>query len=97
MQKSDLFSVLNREEPAGIVYAPNYWQWFAHHLHHKTLPDEIEAQILGEIIGSSDFILAHAPFSTSREMFGTFPLSMSGCRMFQESPSIAKRITFGRL
>lgn len=27
--------------PARIVYAPNYWQWFAHHQHHGLLPPEI--------------------------------------------------------
>ena len=33
--------VLNRENPERIVYSPNYWQWFAHHSNHGTLPEEI--------------------------------------------------------
>jgi hypothetical protein len=31
-------AVLRREDPGRVVYAPNYWQWFAHHHHHGTLP-----------------------------------------------------------
>ncbi len=34
-------SVLRRKTPPRIVYAPNYWQWFAHHQHHGLLPPEI--------------------------------------------------------
>jgi len=34
-------SVIDRTTPDRIVYAPNYWQWFAHHKNHSTLPDEI--------------------------------------------------------
>ena len=34
-------SVLRRKNPPRIVYAPNYWQWFAHHQHHGLLPPEI--------------------------------------------------------
>ena len=33
--------VLNRQRPARIVYAPNYWQWFAHHFNHGLLPPEL--------------------------------------------------------
>ena len=33
--------VLNRQQPDRIVYAPNYWQWFAHHQHHGRLPPEL--------------------------------------------------------
>lgn len=33
--------VLNRRRPARMPYASNYWQWFAHHFNHKTLPAEI--------------------------------------------------------
>ena len=33
-------SVLRRKTPPRIVYAPNYWQWFAHHQHHGLLPPE---------------------------------------------------------
>ncbi len=34
-------AVLARERPDRIVYAPNYWQWLAHHRQHGTLPQEI--------------------------------------------------------
>jgi hypothetical protein len=34
-------SVLQRQTPARIVYAPNYWQWFAHHQNHGLLPPEL--------------------------------------------------------
>ena len=34
-------SVLRRERPARMVYAPNYWQWFTHQQNHGTLPEEI--------------------------------------------------------
>jgi hypothetical protein len=34
-------SVLQRKTPARIVYAPNYWQWFAHHQNHGLLPPEL--------------------------------------------------------
>ncbi len=33
--------VLNREQPDRIVYAPNYWQWFAHQQNHGLLPAEL--------------------------------------------------------
>lgn len=33
--------VLQRRRPDRIVYAPNYWQWFAHHRNHGLLPPEI--------------------------------------------------------
>ena len=33
--------VLARETPGRIVYAPNYWQWFAHHRNHGCLPPEL--------------------------------------------------------
>lgn len=36
-----IHEVLQRRKPARIVYAPNYWQWFAHHQHHGALPPEI--------------------------------------------------------
>lgn len=32
--------VLARRRPARIAYAPNYWQWFAHHRNHGLLPPE---------------------------------------------------------
>ena len=36
-----VLSVLERRTPARFVYAPNYWQWFAHHRNHGLLPAEI--------------------------------------------------------
>jgi uroporphyrinogen-III decarboxylase len=35
--------VLNRRRPDRIVYAPNCWQWLAHHRAHHLLPDEAAA------------------------------------------------------
>jgi hypothetical protein len=34
--------ILENQFPAHFVYAPNYWQWFAHHKNHGTLPKEIQ-------------------------------------------------------
>ncbi len=34
--------ILNNEFPNDFIYAPNYWQWFAHHKNHNILPDEIK-------------------------------------------------------
>ncbi|MCX7010392.1 MAG: hypothetical protein NTY53_24655, partial [Kiritimatiellaeota bacterium] len=36
-----LTRLLDRQVPERMVYAPNYWQWFAHHRNHGTLPPEI--------------------------------------------------------
>ena len=33
--------ILERRTPARIVYAPNYWQWFAHHRNHGLVPPEV--------------------------------------------------------
>lgn len=33
--------MLQRRKPARVVYAPNYWQWFAHHQNHGLLPPEL--------------------------------------------------------
>lgn len=33
--------VLARQRPNRFVYAPNCWQWFAHHLNHGLLPPEL--------------------------------------------------------
>src|ERR1039458_6756188 len=33
--------LLNRQLPGRSVYAPNYWQWFAHQQSHGLLPPEI--------------------------------------------------------
>lgn len=38
----DLGAVLRRQTPGQIVYAPNYWQWFAHHRQHGTLPAALQ-------------------------------------------------------
>ena len=38
--KAQITSVLNRCVPARFVYAPNYWQWFAHQCNHRLLPGE---------------------------------------------------------
>jgi uroporphyrinogen-III decarboxylase len=34
--------VMRRENPSRIVYAPNYWQWFAHQRNHANLPPGME-------------------------------------------------------
>ena len=34
--------VFLNEKPSGVVFAPNYWQWFSHQRNHGTLPDEIK-------------------------------------------------------
>jgi hypothetical protein len=42
MSQSDIVAVLERKRPARFVYAPNYWQWFAHQQNHGLLPPAIE-------------------------------------------------------
>jgi uroporphyrinogen-III decarboxylase len=39
--KEIIEAVLARRTPPRIAYAPNYWQWFAHHRNHGTLPPEL--------------------------------------------------------
>jgi hypothetical protein len=39
--KTQVQSLLNRQRPDRLVYAPNYWQWFAHLRNHGELPAEI--------------------------------------------------------
>ncbi len=34
-------AMLDGRRPEHIAYAPNYWQWFAHHRNHGTLPPEL--------------------------------------------------------
>ena len=34
-------AVLQRQDPGRFVYAPNYWQWFAHHRTHGSLPEDL--------------------------------------------------------
>lgn len=41
MSAEQVLRVLRGNEPDRFVYAPNYWQWFAHHKNHGTLPSEI--------------------------------------------------------
>ncbi len=33
--------ILRRQVPSPLVYAPNYWQWFAHQRNHNRLPAEL--------------------------------------------------------
>jgi hypothetical protein len=33
--------ILNNETPSRFVFAPNFWQWFAHHKNHGILPEEL--------------------------------------------------------
>ncbi|MCP4309752.1 MAG: hypothetical protein GY790_00685 [Bacteroidetes bacterium] len=40
--QSNIAKILQNQNPESIVYAPNYWQWFAHHKNHMLLPDEIK-------------------------------------------------------
>ncbi|MEI6970579.1 MAG: uroporphyrinogen decarboxylase family protein [bacterium] len=35
--------VLRRRTPSQLVYAPNYWQWFAHQRNHNRLPAELRS------------------------------------------------------
>lgn len=42
LKMNNVERVFLNENPSGIVYAPNYWQWFSHHRNHGTLPDEIK-------------------------------------------------------
>ena len=37
-------AVLARQRPERIVYAPNYWQWFEHHLNHGLPPEIAQCQ-----------------------------------------------------
>ncbi len=34
-------AILQRHRPPRFAYAPNYWQWFAHHRNHGLLPPEL--------------------------------------------------------
>ena len=40
-KKELVTEVLKRKDPGRFVYAPNYWQWFAHQKNHGLLPEEI--------------------------------------------------------
>ena len=39
--KENIERILTNQIPPRFVYAPNYWQWFAHHKNHGILPREI--------------------------------------------------------
>ncbi len=39
--KDEIGLVLKNEVPSRFIFAPNYWQWFAHHKNHGILPEEI--------------------------------------------------------
>jgi hypothetical protein len=36
-----VLKVLHRQTPPRVVFAPNYWQWFAHYRQHGLLPAEL--------------------------------------------------------
>jgi len=38
---TSIADVLAHRRPPRLAYAPNYWQWFAHHRNHGTLPPEL--------------------------------------------------------
>ncbi len=40
--RSSVQQVLENQFPDRFIYAPNYWQWFAHQKNHGTLPEEIQ-------------------------------------------------------
>jgi len=40
--RSNIESILKNQTPDRFVFAPNYWQWFAHHRNHKILPEELK-------------------------------------------------------
>lgn len=40
--KAEIEKVLRNLYPSRVIFAPNYWQWFAHHQNHDLLPDEIK-------------------------------------------------------
>jgi hypothetical protein len=35
-------TIFGNQKPNDFIYAPNYWQWFAHHKNHNILPEEIK-------------------------------------------------------
>lgn len=40
-KRKNLITLIKRKRTDHIIYAPNYWQWFAHQRNHNILPDEI--------------------------------------------------------
>ena len=40
--RATIEKILSNQTPSGFVFAPNYWQWFAHHRNHGILPEELK-------------------------------------------------------
>ncbi len=40
--KENIEKILINQAPSRFVFAPNFWQWFAHHKNHDILPEEIK-------------------------------------------------------
>ncbi len=40
--KDEIGLVLKNELPSRFIFAPNYWQWFAHHKNHGIFPEELK-------------------------------------------------------
>ncbi len=40
--RTNIEKILSNKTPSGFVFAPNYWQWFAHHRNHGILPEELK-------------------------------------------------------
>lgn len=40
--KENIEKILANQTPSRLVFAPNYWQWFAHHKNHGLLPEELQ-------------------------------------------------------
>jgi len=40
--RANIEKILSNQTPSGFVFAPNYWQWFAHHRNHGILPEELK-------------------------------------------------------
>ncbi len=40
--RANIEKILSNQTPSGFVFAPNYWQWFAHHRNHGILPEEMK-------------------------------------------------------
>lgn len=40
--RTNIERILANKIPSRFVYAPNYWQWFAHHKNHSVLPEELK-------------------------------------------------------
>lgn len=40
--EENIQKILDNEFPSRVVFAPNFWQWFAHHKNHGILPEELK-------------------------------------------------------